>query len=227
MILAYCQIRAVLNCFVFSCLSRSMRQMHLNIFHVSIEHVAVFGRALYFLGEFQEGSSLFTVLLFWLVPTSTLLTLKTVTTSAVLVISDLQTHIVVFGKGLAQSKGQNNEDQVHNAHRNGHDDQFTLPNQPLGKHLIAALKQQTTLITNSYLCSYLIAYLLVETVAVAGVGCTVLVAWHQLGHILKDTAGIGNGAVTLAVHPRWRGIKIVIVIDATAPKVAHQLVPHQ
>jgi len=68
-----------------------------------------------------------------------LLTLKTVTTSAVLVIGDLQAHVVVFGKGLAQGKGQNDEDQVHNAHRNGHDDQFALSNQPLGEDLVAAL----------------------------------------------------------------------------------------
>lgn len=77
------------------------------------------------------------------------------------------------------------------------------------------------------ICSALATHLLIETVAIAGIGCAVLVPWHQLRNVLQHAAGVGNGAIAFGVLPRLGLVEIMIVIDAAAAKVAHQLVPHQ
>lgn len=143
-------------------------------------------------------------------------------------LTDLQTHVVVFGECLAQGEGQDDQHQVDDAHHYDADDQFTLSNQPLGEDLVAALEFNINILINKELKSTTPStYLLVETVAIAGISGTVLIARHQLGHVLEDAAGLRNGAVALSVHPRRRGLKVAVVGDAAASKVAHQLVPHQ
>lgn len=119
---------------------------------------------------------------------------------------------------------------MHNAGHDDANDELTLPDQPLGEDFIAALRDADRERLISYLLYTGIAispYLIVETVALAGIGRAVLVARHQLGHILQYAAGFRYGAIALGVLPRRRLIEIVIVRDATAAKVAHQLVPHQ
>lgn len=54
----------------------------------------------------------------------------------------LQTHIVVFGKGFAQRKGEYDQHKVHNAGDNDANDELALPYQPLGEDLIAALQER-------------------------------------------------------------------------------------
>lgn len=54
----------------------------------------------------------------------------------------LQTHIVVFGKGFAQRKGEYDQHKVHNAGHNDANDELALPYQPLGEDLIAALQER-------------------------------------------------------------------------------------
>lgn len=53
---------------------------------------------------------------------------------------NLQTHIVVFGKCLAERKGEYDQHQVGNADDNDANDQLPLPYQPLSEDLIAALR---------------------------------------------------------------------------------------